>query len=97
MAWGIVLARGKQKQLPSLDKKELLFISLSGIATGASWLCYYYAIGHGLVSVVVPIDKLSIVVTVAFSFFVFRERLSKKALLGLCLMVAGTLAMAFFK
>lgn len=97
MAWGIVLARGKQKQLPSLDKKELLFISLSGIATGASWLCYYYAIGHGLVSVVVPIDKLSIVVTVAFSYFVFRERLSKKALLGLCLMVAGTLAMAFFK
>lgn len=97
MAWGIVLARGKQKQLSSLDKKELLFISLSGIATGASWLCYYYAIGHGLVSVVVPIDKLSIVVTVAFSYFVFRERLSKKALLGLCLMVAGTLAMAFFK
>jgi transporter family protein len=97
MAWGIVLARGKQKQLPSLDKKELLFISLSGIATGASWLCYYYAIGHGLVSVVVPIDKLSILVTVAFSYFVFRERLSKKALLGLCLMVAGTLAMAFFK
>jgi transporter family protein len=97
MAWGIVLARGKQKQLSSLDKKELFFISLSGIATGASWLCYYYAIGHGLVSVVVPIDKLSIVVTVAFSYFVFRERLSKKALLGLCLMVAGTLAMAFFK
>jgi transporter family protein len=97
MAWGIVLARGKQKQLPTLDKKELLFISLSGIATGASWLCYYYAIGHGLVSVVVPIDKLSIVVTVAFSYFVFRERLSKKALLGLCLMVAGTLLMVFFK
>ena len=97
MAWGIVLARGKQKQLPSLDKKELLFISLSGIATGASWLCYYYAIAHGLVSVVVPIDKLSIVVTVAFSYFVFKEKLSKKAFLGLCLMVAGTLLMAFFK
>ena len=97
MAWGIVLARGKQKQLPSLDKKELLFISLSGIATGASWLCYYYAIGHGLVSVVVPIDKLSIVVTVAFSYFVFKEKLSKKSFLGLCLMVAGTLLMAVFK
>lgn len=95
MAWGIVFARGKQ--LPSLDKKELLFISLSGIATGASWLCYYYAIGHGLVSVVVPIDKLSIIVTVAFSYFVFKEKLSKKAFLGLCLMVAGTLLMAFFK
>ena len=83
--------------LPSLDKKELLFISLSGIATGASWLCYYYAIGHGLVSVVVPIDKLSIIVTVAFSYFVFKEKLSKKSFLGLCLMVEGTLLMAFFK
>ena len=97
MAWGIVFARGKQKQLPLLDKKELLFISLSGIATGASWLCYYYAIGHGLVSVVVPIDKLSIIVTVAFSYFVFKEKLSKKSFLGLCLMVTGTLLMAFFK
>ena len=67
MAWIIVLSRGKHKQLKTLDKKELVFISLSGIATGASWLCYYYAIGHGLVSVVVPIDKLSIIVTVAFS------------------------------
>ena len=97
MAWIIVLSRGKHKQLKTLDKKELVFISLSGIATGASWLCYYYAIGHGLVSVVVPIDKLSIIVTVAFSYFVFKEKLSKKAFLGLCLMVAGTLLMAFFK
>ncbi len=97
MAWCIVFARGKHRELRSLDKKELLFISLSGIATGASWLCYYYAIGHGLVSVVVPIDKLSIVVTVAFSYIVFKEKLSRKALLGLCLMVAGTLLMAFFK
>ena len=97
MAWVIVLCRGKQRQLATLDKKELLFISLSGIATGASWLCYYYAIGHGLVSVVVPIDKLSIIVTVIFSYFVFKEKLSKKAFLGLCLMVAGTLLMVFFK
>lgn len=97
MAWMIVLARGKYKGLKTLDKRELLFISLSGIATGASWLCYYYAIGEGLVSVVVPIDKLSIVVTVAFSYIVFREKLSKKAFLGLALMVAGTLLMAFFK
>ncbi len=96
MAWVIVFARGKQKQLVSPDKKELLFIALSGIATGASWLCYYYAIGHGPVSVVVPIDKLSIVVTVVFSYFVFKEKLSKKAFFGLCLMVAGTLSMAFF-
>ena len=97
MAWVIVFARGKQTGLKTIDKKELLFISLSGIATGASWLCYYQAIAHGMVSVVVPIDKLSIVVTVAFSYLVFREKLSKKAFLGLLLMVAGTLIMAFFK
>ena len=97
MAWVIVFARGKQKGLKTIDKKELLFISLSGIATGASWLSYYHAIAHGMVSVVVPIDKLSIVVTVAFSYLVFREKLSKKAFLGLLLMVAGTLIMAFFK
>ncbi len=97
LSWGIVLARKKQGQLKTIDKKELLFISLSGIATGASWLCYYYAIGHGDVSVVVPIDKLSILVTVAFSFIVFKEKLSQKAFLGLTLMVVGTLLMVFFK
>ena len=97
MAWVIVFLRGKQKQIKSLDKKELGFIGLSGIATGASWLCYYYAIQEGDVSVVVPIDKLSIVVTVIFSYFVFKEKLSKKAFLGLCLMVVGTLLMVFFK
>ena len=97
MAWVIVFSRGKQKGLQTLDKRELLFISLSGIATGASWLCYYYAIAKGDVSVVVPIDKLSILVTVAFSFIVFKEKLSKKAFLGLCLMVVGTLLMVFFK
>lgn len=97
MAWGIVLARGKQKQLRAINKKELLFIGLSGIATGASWLCYYYAIQKGDVSVVVPIDKLSIIVTVIFSYFVFKEKLSKKAFLGLLMMVTGTLLMVFFK
>ena len=97
MAWVIVFARGKQAQLKSIDKKELLFIGLSGTATGASWLCYYYAIQNGEVSVVVPIDKLSIIVTVIFSYFVFKEKLSKKAFAGLCLMVAGTLLMVFFK
>ena len=97
MAWVIVLAKGKQKAIRYIDKKELLFISLSGIATGASWLCYYYAIQDGIVSVVVPIDNLSILVTVIFSYFVFKEKLSKKALLGLCLMVAATLLMVFFK
>lgn len=97
LSWGIVFARGKHRALKTIDKGELVFISLSGIATGASWLCYYYAIGHGLVSVVVPIDKLSILVTVAFSFVVFKEKLSLKAFLGLVLMVAGTLLMVFFK
>lgn len=97
LSWGIVFARKKHTGLRTIDKKELLFICLSGIATGASWLCYYYAIGHGDVSVVVPIDKLSILITVAFSYIVFKEKLSKKAFLGLALMVEGTLLMAFFK
>ena len=95
LSWGIVFARKKHTGLRSMDKKEMFFICLSGIATGASWLCYYYAIGHGDVSVVVPIDKLSILVTVAFSFIVFKEKLSKKALLGLGFMVIGTFLMAF--
>ena len=96
MAWGIVLFRGKGAQAKAIDRRELLFIILSGIATGASWLCYYYAIQNGVVSVVVPIDKLSVIVSIVFSFFVFGERLSKKALLGLILMIAGTLIMAVF-
>ncbi|MBQ2964837.1 MAG: EamA family transporter [Clostridia bacterium] len=96
MAWFIVFAKGKQKQLKSLDKKELGFISLSGVATGASWLCYYYAIQNGVVSVVVPIDKMSIIVAVAFSYIFFKEKLTKKAVLGLGLMLAGTLAMAIW-
>ena len=97
MAWIIVFSRGKHKNIKNLDKKELVFISLSGVATGASWLFYYYAIAEGVVSVVVPIDKLSILVTVAFSYVVFKEKLSKKAFLGLVLMVSATLLMAFFK
>ena len=97
MAWVIVFARGKQAQLKSIDKKDLLFIGLSGIATGSSWLCYYYTIQNGEVSVVVPVDKLSIIVTVIFSYFVFKEKLSKKAFAGICLMVVGTLLMVFFK
>lgn len=94
MAWVVVFVQGKHRQLKKLDKKELLFIGLSGIATGASWLCYYYAIQKGVVSVVVPIDKMSILVAVTFSYFVFKEKLSLKALIGLMLMLAGTLAMA---
>ena len=96
IAWGIVFAKGKAAQVKTIDKRELAFISLSGLATGASWLCYYYAIQTGVVSVVVPIDKLSIVVTVLFSYVVFKEKLTAKAFAGLCLMVAGTLAMAIW-
>ena len=97
MAWIIVFAKGKHKQIKAIEKKELLFIGFSGIATGASWLCYYYAIQNGIVSVVVPIDKMSILVTVIFSYFVFKEKLSKKAFFGLCMMLMGTLLMVFFK
>lgn len=96
MAWLLVFAKGKSSKLKGLDKKELLFISLSGIATGASWLFYYYAIQKGNVSIVVPIDKLSIVVSVVFSFFVFKEKLSVKALIGLILMVGATISMAIW-
>ena len=95
MAWTIILSKGKHNQIKTVDRKELLFISLSGVATGASWLCYYYALQKGIVSVVVPIDKMSIVVSIAFSYFIFREKLSRRALIGLLLMVAGTLLMVF--
>ncbi len=97
IAWAIVFLRGKQRELKSIDKKELVFISLSGVATGASWLCYYYAIQEGVVSAVVPIDKMSVLFTVIFSYFVLKERLSKKALLGLVLMLVGTLIMAILR
>ena len=93
MAWIMVFAKGKQKEIGRIDRRELGFICLSGLATGGSWLCYYKALQDGLASVVVPIDKLSILVTIAFSYFALHERLSKKALLGLVLIVAGTLAM----
>lgn len=93
MAWVMVFAAGKQKSVREVPKKELGFICLSGLATGASWLCYYKALHDGLASIVVPIDKLSILVTVGFSYLVFGERLSKKAAAGLFLIVGGTLVM----
>lgn len=94
MAWLIVFLKNKQYRMRELDRKEAVFIALSGITTGASWLFYYYAIQNGIVSVVVPIDKLSIVVTVIFSGIVFKEKLSVKAFAGLCLMICGTIVMA---
>ena len=96
MAFVIIFIKGKQAQIKSVDKRELGFIALSGLATGGSWLCYYYAIQNGVVSVVVPIDKMSILVSVLFSAVVFHEKLSKKAAIGLLLMLCGTLAMAIW-
>lgn len=93
MAWLMVFVTGKQKTVKEVPAGELVFICLSGLATGASWLCYYRALQDGLASVVVPIDKLSIVVTVVFSCVVFHERLSGRSLGGLLLIVAGTLVM----
>lgn len=93
MAWVIVLIQHKTFLVKKIPANELFFICLSGITTGASWLCYYYAIQNGIVSVVVPIDKLSIVVSIFFSYIFFKEKLNKKALAGLMFMVTGTLIM----
>lgn len=96
MAWILVFVKGKQTQLFHIKRRELLYIALSGLATGASWLCYYYAIQNGVVSVVVPIDKMSLAVTVLLSYWVFGEKLNRKSLLGLGLMLLGTVGMAVF-
>lgn len=93
MAWVMVFVSGKTHLVREIPKKELGFICLSGLATGGSWLCYYRALQDGLASVVVPIDKLSILVTVAFSWVVFHEKLTRRSGLGLALIVGGTLAM----
>lgn len=93
MSWVMVFVAGKQGELKNRPKNELGFICLSGLATGGSWLCYYKALQDGPASVVVPIDKLSILVTVAFSYAVFHEKLTKKSALGLAGIVAGTLLM----
>lgn len=91
MAWIIVFATKKQRDIKKIDKRSLIFLILSGVATGASWLCYYKALQDGLASIVVPIDKLSILVTVLFAYIFLKEKLSKKSLLGLILIVVGTL------
>lgn len=94
MAWLMVVISGKQHNIKRIEKKELGFILLSGIATGASWLCYYRALQDGPASVVVPIDKLSILVTIIFSWLVFHERLTPKAAFGVTLITVGTLMLA---
>ena len=93
MAWAMVFVTGEQKDLGKIDRKSAFFLLLSGITTGLSWLCYYRALQDGLASVVVPIDKLSILVTILFSSLVLKETLSRKAALGLVLILAGTGAM----
>lgn len=97
MAWAIVAAKGKLEQVARIDPRELAFLAASGIATGASWLLYYYAIAAGQVSVVVQIDKLSIVVSVLFARLAFNEKLSHRSAIGLFLIVLGTAALAIWK
>ena len=94
MAWFMVFVTGEQKEVRTVEKKELLFICLSGLATDASWLCYYRALQEGPASVVVPIDRLSMLITIAFSYIVFHEKLTKKAALGVVLITAGTILLA---
>lgn len=91
MSWMMVFVMGKTSEVKEIQKKELGFIMLSGLATGASWMCYYRALQEGPASVVVPIDKLSILVTIAFSWVVFHEKLTKKAMLGLICILVGTI------
>ena len=93
MAWLCVLAGGKQNQIRDVSRKSWTFIILSGIATGLSWLCYYRALQDGPISVVLPIDKLSILISIAFAYIIFKERLTRKSGLGLAMIVAGTLGM----
>ena len=93
-SWVIVLAAGSADQMRDVSGRTFVFLILSGAATGASWLCYYRALKDGLASVVVPVDKLSILVTVVFSYLFLKEKISKKAAAGLVLMLAGTLLMA---
>ena len=95
MAWVMVFVTGKGKEIKNISRKEGMFICCSGLATGASWLCYFRALQLGPASVVAPVDKLSVLVTVAFSYFVFGEKLNKKESLGLFLLTAGTVAMVF--
>lgn len=93
MAWIIVFVTRKQNTIKNIDKRSWIFLILSGFATGGSWLCYYRALQDGLASVVVPIDKLSILITIIFSYVFLKETLSKKAMIGLALIVVGTLSL----
>ncbi len=93
MAWGMVFLTNAQSEVNSISQKSWLFLILSGIATGASWLCYYKALQIGEVSKVVPIDKLSVVITLVFAFIFLHEKFAIKSLIGIVLLTAGTLFM----
>ena len=93
LAWSIVLFQGKHREIKRIDFRSRLFVGLSGLATGLSWLCFYRALQEGPASVVVPIDKLSILVTIAFGYFVLREKLTRKSAIGLLMIVAGTMSL----
>lgn len=93
MAWGMVFLTGAQQGLASIDKRSWVFLILSGLATGASWLCYYWALQQGDVSKVVPIDKLSVVITLVLAFVLLHEKFTAKSVVGAVLITAGTLAM----
>ncbi|WP_347490696.1 EamA family transporter [Desulfoscipio sp. XC116] len=93
MAWLIVFMQGKQHEIKHIDRRSRVFIGLSGLATGLSWLCFYRALQEGPASVVVPIDKLSILATIAFGYFILHEKLSKKAFAGLVMIVSGTMSL----
>lgn len=95
MAWGIVFFQKRHLLIKNIDRKSWVFIVLSGFATGLSWLCYYRALQEGNASLVVPIDKLSIVVTIVFSYIFLREKLSRKAFMGLILIISGTILLLF--
>ena len=93
MAWGMVFLTNTQNEIAEIGRKSWIFLILSGLATGASWLCYYKALQDGLASIVVPIDKLSILVTITFAYVFLKEKLSKRAIIGLVLVVVGTLSL----
>lgn len=93
MAWLLVFAKGKQHTVKEVPRNEPTYICLSGVATGGSWLCYYKALQDGPASAVVPIDKLSLVVSIVFSYIVFKEKLSVKSSIGLVMIIADTLVM----
>ncbi len=95
MAWGIVLMTGKLNQLPDISSKNWLFLILSGLATGLSWLCYFYALQIGDASKVVPVDKFSVVITMVMAFFILGEAVTFKTVVGGLLITLGTLVLIF--